>query len=74
MRAQATRLEFHLRPQAGKGRVTGTSPLNRNQPAQMVYRFSHRGAPRGVEVAVKGEVLQGGWGFIEVIFYGLKEI
>jgi hypothetical protein len=39
----------------------------------MVNRFSHRGSPRGVEVAVKGEVRQGSGDFIVVIFYGLKE-
>jgi hypothetical protein len=39
-------------------RRRGDGPLNRKRPAQMVNRFSHRGTPRGLEVAVKGEVLQ----------------
>jgi hypothetical protein len=42
----------------GKSWQTSPSPLNRKRPAQMVSRFSHRGTPRGLEVAVKGEVLQ----------------
>jgi hypothetical protein len=69
VRILATRLGFHRRPQAGDG------PLNRKRPAQMVNRFSHRGTPRGLEVAVKGEVLQEAEGLhFVVIFYGLKEI